>query len=90
PNLKETNSAKIVSGFGGTVCLVLSFFYIAVSMVILLIPAVQQHHLGERLPLEALLALEWTCLGALFILTVVVSGTAYFLAHRRAKSLAFF
>jgi len=29
PNMKETNSAKIVSGFGGTLCLITSFAYVA-------------------------------------------------------------
>ena len=29
PNMKETNSAKIVSGFGGTLCLITSFVYVA-------------------------------------------------------------
>ena len=27
--MKETNSAKIVSGFGGTLCLITSFVYVA-------------------------------------------------------------
>ncbi|SPE48896.1 conserved membrane hypothetical protein [Verrucomicrobia bacterium] len=35
PNLKETNPAKIVSGFGGTLCLVLSFLYILGSVLLL-------------------------------------------------------
>jgi ABC-2 type transport system permease protein len=35
PNLRETNPNKIVSGFGGTFCLVLSFVYILVSVVLL-------------------------------------------------------
>lgn len=35
PNFKETNPSKIVSGFGGTFCLVLSFLYIVVSVVLL-------------------------------------------------------
>jgi ABC-2 type transport system permease protein len=35
PNLKEDNPSKIVSGFGGTFCLVLSFLYIALSVTIL-------------------------------------------------------
>jgi ABC-2 type transport system permease protein len=35
PNLKEDNPSKIVSGFGGTLCLVLSFLYIVVSVVLL-------------------------------------------------------
>ena len=28
PNFREDNPSKIVSGFGGTLCLVLSFLYI--------------------------------------------------------------
>jgi ABC-2 type transport system permease protein len=35
PNFKEDNPSKIVSGFGGTFCLVLSFLYIAASVVLL-------------------------------------------------------
>lgn len=35
PNLKEDNPSKIVSGFGGTFCLVLSFLYIVASIILL-------------------------------------------------------
>ncbi|HSH94965.1 MAG TPA: hypothetical protein VK968_12520 [Roseimicrobium sp.] len=35
PNLKEENPSKIVSGFGGTFCLVLSFLYIVATVVFL-------------------------------------------------------
>ncbi len=35
PNFKEDNPSKIVSGFGGTFCLVLSFLYIVSSVVLL-------------------------------------------------------
>jgi ABC-2 type transport system permease protein len=35
PNFKEENPSKIVSGFGGTFCLVLSFLYILGSVVML-------------------------------------------------------
>lgn len=35
PNFKEDNPSKIVSGFGGTFCLVLSFLYIVGSVVLL-------------------------------------------------------
>jgi len=35
PNFKEENPTKIVSGFGGTFCLVLSFLYIVGSVVLL-------------------------------------------------------
>jgi ABC-2 type transport system permease protein len=35
PNLKDANPSKIVSGFGGTLCLVLSFLYILGSVLLL-------------------------------------------------------
>jgi len=35
PNFKEDNPGKIVSGFGGTFCLVLSFLYIVASVLLL-------------------------------------------------------
>jgi ABC-2 type transport system permease protein len=35
PNFKESNPSKIVSGFGGTFCLVLSFLYILASVLVL-------------------------------------------------------
>ncbi len=35
PNFKEDNPSKIVSGFGGTFCLILSFLYIVASVVLL-------------------------------------------------------
>src|SRR5438270_1950139 len=35
PNFKEGNPSKIVSGFGGTFCLVLSFLYILGSVLML-------------------------------------------------------
>jgi ABC-2 type transport system permease protein len=35
PNLREANPSKIVSGFGGTLCLVLSFLYILASILAL-------------------------------------------------------
>jgi ABC-2 type transport system permease protein len=35
PNFKEDNPSKIVSGFGGTFCLVLSFLYIVAAVTLL-------------------------------------------------------
>ena len=35
PNLKEDNPSKIVSGFGGTFCLVISFVYIGMAVMML-------------------------------------------------------
>jgi ABC-2 type transport system permease protein len=39
PNFKEDNPSKIVNGFGGTFCLVLSFLYILGSVVLLAVGA---------------------------------------------------
>jgi ABC-2 type transport system permease protein len=39
PNLREDNPSKIVSGVGGTLCLVLSFIYILLMMACLILPA---------------------------------------------------
>ncbi|OAI55526.1 hypothetical protein AYO49_01210 [Verrucomicrobiaceae bacterium SCGC AG-212-N21] len=88
PNLKETNSAKIVSGFGGTLCLVLSFFYIALSMSILIIPAVRNHLANDAMAIDKLINLELLSLGGVFILTVVAGGVSYLFAFKRIKSLA--
>ena len=35
PNLREENPSKIVSGFGGTFCLVISFIYIGAMLILL-------------------------------------------------------
>jgi ABC-2 type transport system permease protein len=43
PNLKEPNPGKIVSGFGGTLCLVLSFLYILASVLLLTFGAAGLH-----------------------------------------------
>ena len=39
PNFKEDNPSKIVSGFGGTLCLVTSFVYIVLFIALLAFPA---------------------------------------------------
>ena len=43
PNLKEANPNKIVSGFGGTLCFVLSSFYILASVLLLMCGAAGLH-----------------------------------------------
>ena len=44
PNLKEANPGKIVSGFGGTLCLVLSFLYILASVMLLAFGTIGIHN----------------------------------------------
>jgi ABC-2 type transport system permease protein len=42
PNFKEDNPSKIVSGFGGTLCLVVSFLYIALFVMLAALPDVRR------------------------------------------------
>jgi ABC-2 type transport system permease protein len=55
PNFKDPNASRIVSGFGGTLCLVLSFVYILVS-VLLLAVASGGFHSNSFVALSAVLA----------------------------------
>jgi ABC-2 type transport system permease protein len=55
PNFKEDNPSKIVSGFGGTLCLVASFLYITVFVSSVALPDIMRvskvnWHLPEVLP----------------------------------------
>ncbi len=63
PNFKDPNASKIVSGFGGTLCLVLSFVYILLS-VLLLVVASGGLHSDSVAAVAALLTF-----GALSVLT---------------------
>ncbi len=42
PTFKEDNPSKIVSGFGGTLCLVVSFIYISVVVALVAIPGLRE------------------------------------------------
>jgi ABC-2 type transport system permease protein len=90
PNFKETNSAKIVSGFGGTLCLVLSFFYIVVGVTLAIYPTYQERKTGPRSTpsLEQLYQWEFTAVALVAALTLVVAGVPYFFALQRTKRLA--
>ena len=64
PNFKESNPSKIVSGFGGTFCFVLSFLYILVSVLLLAFgSAVTRRHIPS----------EWMALGGITIF-IILSG----------------
>ena len=74
PNLREDNPAKVVSGFGGTLCLVLSFVFIVVMISILAIPAFFQ----DRAVAEPLFRFDTSTLVACLGAAVVGLGTAAF------------
>ena len=42
PNFQEDNPSKIVSGFGGTLCLVTSFIYISLFVALIAVPDLQE------------------------------------------------
>ena len=42
PNMKEDNPSKIVSGFGGTLCLVISFLYISSFVALVALPGMRK------------------------------------------------
>ncbi len=89
PNFRESNPAKIVSGFGGTLCLVLSFLYIVGSIFILVIPAVMERTTSNGLPDDKIIQFEYLCLGGIFLLTLIFGVLPYVIAKKRIKELAY-
>ncbi len=88
PNLKEDNPSKIVSGFGGTLCLVLSFLYIIGNISLIVLPAALELSAPQ---MPAATRLLWT--GVAYALSLVISLAALLvpmtLALRRVRNLQF-
>lgn len=83
PNLREDNPSRIVSGFGGTLCLAVSFIYIMAFVALVSVPAMEEATLTPMLiPGDVALA------GA-YGLSVTLFAVPMFLALRRVKSLEF-
>ena len=81
PNFKEDNPSKIVSGFGGTLCLVASFLYITTFVALAALPDVSR-----------VVTFRWPIPPALpHLLAAVISAAVLFfpmiLAMRRVKNL---
>jgi ABC-2 type transport system permease protein len=83
PNLKEDNPSKIVSGFGGTLCLVISFVYIVLYVTLIAVPGLRQ---VARIPF--IISNSAALLLAL-LLSVALLVLPLFLAFRRVKNLEF-
>ena len=80
PNLKEENSAKIVSGFGGTLCLILSFIYIIIIMLFMSFPIVLDNSsFGSFLTQNASAATNFSR-----IASILVSATVAIVSIRTA------
>ena len=70
PNIRETNPAKIVSGFGGTLCLIVSFLYIISIVASLTYPvAVKLSKVGKLSTHSVAMA---TTVALLFCLTLTL------------------
>ncbi len=83
PNFKEDNPSKIVSGFGGTLCLVVSFIYITLFVALAALPDVRRVA-NVALPIPDAAA-HWLAL-TLSLLVLFVPLT---IALRRVKNLEF-
>lgn len=83
PNLREDNPSKIVSGFGGTLCLVLSFVYIASFVALLAVPAIRAAT-PWPIPLKPAPALALAAL-----ISLATGGIPVMMAMRRVKNLEF-
>ncbi len=78
PNFRENNPSKIVNGFGGTFCLVLSFVYILSSVVLLAVWAPWAWRTGELFIPRALAATT-----GFLLLSALAGWLPYFLGLRR-------
>lgn len=88
PNFKEDNPSKIVSGFGGTLCLVASFIYIVSFITLLAFPASlpftwSSLSAGDRRAIAAVST------GLAAGLSAAAIGFPLALARRRVKSMEF-
>ena len=80
PNFKEENPSKIVSGFGGTFCLVLSFLYILGSVVLLALATPWTR------PEAGSFTRTFLCLGAFAALSFSIGWLPLRLGLRRVKT----
>jgi len=80
PNFKEDNPSKIVSGFGGTFCLVLSFLYILGSVILLALASPWGHFTSPSA------ARSIACLAGFTLLSLALGWLPLWLGLRRVKS----
>lgn len=81
PNFKEDNPSKIVSSFGGTLCLVASFVYNTIFVALLAVPDILRIK-NQGFPVPA-----WVTIALAVLLSGVVTLFPMALALRRVKSL---
>ena len=88
PNFKEDNPSKIVSGFGGTLCLVGSFVYIVLFIALLAFPA-SLPFTWPRMPIAQARWLQVAAGGAALAMSATASILPLAMARRRLRRLEF-
>ncbi len=83
PNFKEDNPSKIVSGFGGTLCLVISFIYISVVVALVAIPGLREVS-KIQFPVS-----NGTALGLALFISIALLAVPMEMGYRRVKNLEF-
>lgn len=89
PNFRESNPARIVSGFGGTVCLIASFIYIVFGMALSLIPSWQNLRQDATTLVNYSPRVELATLAGIALLTALFGGLPYFFAKKQTKNLEY-
>ncbi|SKB02269.1 ABC-2 type transport system permease protein [Prosthecobacter debontii] len=90
PNFREPNPARIISGFGGTLCLISSFLYILFSASALALPEAlrwKAQVAGAPPSSTLILMQDLSALGAVLFFSLIFGGIPYGLAKKRTKSL---
>lgn len=90
PNFREPNPARIISGFGGTLCLICSFLYILGCSVVLALPAAYAWQAQARevpIPPNVTFYQELSAIGATAFLTLLFGAVPYWWAKKRTKNL---
>jgi ABC-2 type transport system permease protein len=88
PNFREPNPARIISGFGGTLCLVSSFLYILLSAGVLAAPEIYRWKLQNTgQPLSVTLLQDALALILVFFLTLLFGTLPFRVAKNRTKHL---
>jgi len=87
PNFHDSSPAKIVSGFGGTLCLILNFIYILLFMAIFVWQGIYaERHKGEMWAEERLERMLLAAAG-LLAMTAAFTGIPVHYSLRRMKKL---
>ncbi len=80
PNMKQSNAAQIVSGFGGTCCLILSLVYVALIVVVVALPTHLRYMAKQSLEFQFT-----SSVGVVYMVVFAISLTAMLLPMHLAE-----